>query len=200
MKQILTEPMHGSGLTAWIGRLYLKLIGWRYHAPADLAPRCIIMVYPHTSNWDFPIGLAFKWASGMQVNYLGKDSLFRSPLGWFFRATGGMPVDRSQPRGMVGGMIDALKTKKIARFVISPEGTRSYVPAFKSGFYRAAVEANVPMALSTIDFNQKFVGIFDTIALTGDEATDLATMETLYAGKQGLNPKQMGPFVFPPKK
>jgi 1-acyl-sn-glycerol-3-phosphate acyltransferase len=200
MNQILTESMHGSGLTAWIGRLFLKLIGWRWHAQVNLAPRCIIMVYPHTSNWDFPIGLAFKWASGIEVNYLGKDSLFKSPLGWFFRATGGMPVDRSQPGGMVGGMISALNTKKIARFVISPEGTRGYVPALKTGFYRAAVAAKVPLVLATIDFKGKFVGIFDTIDLTGDEAIDLARLEALYSGMQGRVPSQMGPFVFPPKK
>lgn len=159
------------------------------------------MVYPHTSNWDFPIGIAFKWASGMQVNYLGKESLFKSPLGWFFHATGGIPVDRSQPRGMVGTMIDALKSDvPIVRFVIPAEGTRIYTPTLKTGFYRSAVEAKVPLVLSTIDFRGKFVGVFDTITLSGDESADLARLAHLYEGLQGLKPTNMAPFTFPPKK
>jgi 1-acyl-sn-glycerol-3-phosphate acyltransferase len=201
MKPILTEPMRGTGFAALLGKSVLRLLGWSWHCPANLPAKCVIMVYPHTSNWDFPIGLAFKWASGMQVNYLGKESLFKSPLGWFFRATGGIPVDRSQPRGMVGTMIDALRSDAgIVRFVIPAEGTRTYTPTLKTGFYRSAIEAKVPLVLSTIDFKGKFVGVFDSIMLSGDESADLARLAQLYEGMEGLKPANMAPFTFPPKK
>ncbi len=200
MEPILSEPPRATGVAAFIGRTVLWLTGWRWGTLKALPPRCIIMVYPHTSNWDFPIGIAYKWASGIDVNYLGKASLFTSPLGWFFRATGGLPVDRSQPRGMVGGMIEALKTRKLARFVVAPEGTRAYSPTLKTGFYRAAVEGKVPLILSTIDFKTKFVGIFDHIEPTGDEQADLAALRERYAHVEGKILANMAPFAFPPKK
>ena len=200
MEPILSEPNVGTGVAAFIGRSVLSLFGWRWDTLKALPSRCIIMVYPHTSNWDFPIGLAYKWASGIEVNYLGKDSLFKSPLGWFFRATGGLPVDRSQPRGMVGGMIEALTTRKVARFVVAPEGTRAYSATLKTGFYRAAVEGKVPLLLSTIDFKAKFVGIFDQVEPTGDEQADLATLRERYANREGKILANMAPFAFPPKK
>ncbi len=201
MKPILTELMRGTGFAAWFGSAVLRILGWSWHCPANLPAKCIIMVYPHTSNWDFPIGIAFKWASGMQVNYLGKASLFKSPLGWFFRATGGVAVDRSQPRGLVGSMIEALKSDRpIVRFVIPAEGTRTYTPTLKTGFYRSALEAKVPLVLSTIDFKGKFVGVFDMITVTGDETADLARLAHLYEGLEGLKPSHMAPFAFPPKK
>ncbi len=188
--------MRGRGLTGLIGRAVLRTFGWSFCMPENIPEKCVIIVYPHTSNWDFPLGLCAKWASGVGCNYLAKASLFRSPLGWFFRATGGIAVDRQNPAGLVGQMIQTYSAPGPVRFVIAPEGTRTYKPALKSGFHRIAVAANVPLACAKIDYATKTVGVFAMAAVTGDPAVDAATLQRVYAGVRGLHPEKMGPLSF----
>jgi 1-acyl-sn-glycerol-3-phosphate acyltransferase len=71
------------------------LAGWRLDGAMPDLKKFVIIVAPHTSNWDFPIGIAAKFALRLEVTFLGKDSLFRFPMGPLMRALGGMPVDRS---------------------------------------------------------------------------------------------------------
>jgi 1-acyl-sn-glycerol-3-phosphate acyltransferase len=194
MNTIFTNvpQQQGQGVLAMISRALLRLLGWRRNIPADLPLRCVMIVYPHTSNWDFPMGLLCKWASGMQVSYLGKDSLFRSPLGWLFRATGGIPVDRANPKSLVPDLIARFAQASTLRLAIAPEGTRAYVPALKSGFYRIAVGAKVPLVLATIDFGSKRIGVLETLSLSGREADDLPKIAAAYAAVKGYTPENMG--------
>jgi 1-acyl-sn-glycerol-3-phosphate acyltransferase len=189
--------MRGTGALAAVARTLLRALGWRTHAPVTLARKCVIIVYPHTSNWDFPVGLLYKWATGMEVNYLGKDSLFQSPLGWFFRATGGIPVDRKSPRGLVEAMTARFAMAGTTRLVIAPEGTRSYVPTLKSGFYRIARDARVPLVCTTIDFASKRVGLLAMLDLSGDQARDLEAIRSVYSGVMGRTPANMGAIKLP---
>ncbi len=190
------KTLRASGFLATLGRTLLALRGWRAAFSADVPEKCVVMVYPHTSNWDFPIGLFANWASGFHGKYLGKDSLFKPPFGWFFRATGGIAVDRSHPKGMVGALAARFATTDALRLVIAPEGTRKHTPALKTGFYRIAREAKVPLLLVTIDFASKTVRDLDRFVPTGDEEADLARIRAAYAKARGAVPENAGAITF----
>jgi 1-acyl-sn-glycerol-3-phosphate acyltransferase len=192
------EPQQrGRGIAATLGRLTLWLLRWRANVPVSLPSSYVMIVYPHTSNWDFPIGLACKWASGLHIHYLGKDTLFRSPLGWLFRATGGVAVDRTNPAGAVDAFAAMFKRSAHMRLAIAPEGTRSYTPFWKSGFYRITLRSDVPLVCATIDYRRKHVGVLEVITLSGDVATDITALRRIYAGVQGYRPQQMAPISLP---
>ncbi len=197
MAEIVANVMVRPGLVGAIGRFYLRLVGWQQTFPVDFPMRCVIIVYPHTSNWDFPLGLAANLASGLRANYLGKDALFRRPFGAFFRATGGIPVDRKNPGGLVGAMVAAFAEAKQLRIVIAPEGTRDYVPHLKSGFYRIAVAAHVPLVLTTIDYATKRVAVCAVLSLSGNEIDDMAKIRAAYTNVRGFDLTKMGPLELP---
>ena len=123
-----------------IAQALLRAAGWRVRFDGLPALQGVIVVYPHTSNWDFPVGLLAKWAIGLPVRFWGKDSLFRYPVfGRWMRAVGGIPVDRSAPQGVVQEMAErfaaARANGELFWLALSPEGTRSYRDHWRSGFY-----------------------------------------------------------------
>jgi 1-acyl-sn-glycerol-3-phosphate acyltransferase len=151
------------------------------------------VVYPHTSNWDFPVGLLAKWAVGLQFRWLAKDSLFRGLMGVIMRYWGGVAVDRSAPQGAIRRLADDMLASKWFWLAITPEGTRSYRPYWKSGFYRIALMAGVPLLLVSIDYRRKIVDVTKTMSLTGDEAADMAAIAKIYEGVQAKFPKDAAP-------
>jgi 1-acyl-sn-glycerol-3-phosphate acyltransferase len=177
-------------------RAALRLIGWCIiDAPAP-PPKAVFMVYPHTSNWDFPIGLLYRFGSGLPIHWAAKDSLFFWPLGGLFRRIGGVPVNRRERTGFVEQMAREFAAHSSFYLAIAPEGTRSSTGHLKSGFYRLALAADVPLALASIDYAKREVGVVDFMKPSGDEADDLARMATLYAGRRGKHPTQQAPFIF----
>ncbi len=180
----------------WIGTTYLRLTGWTVVGERPTTPKYVAVAAPHTSNWDFPILLAVKWALGLEIGFLAKDSLFRGPAGWFFRALGGIAVDRSAAKHLVDQIVEVFARKETMAIAIAPEGTRSYTDAWHSGFYRIALAAHVPVVLGFIDYRTKRAGVGPTIALTGYEEADLATIAAFYADKHGRSPGRFGPVRF----
>jgi 1-acyl-sn-glycerol-3-phosphate acyltransferase len=174
----------------------LALAGWRLEAPPPPEPRGIIIVYPHTSNWDFAVGYLWKLASGLPVGFVGKDSLFRGPPGALLRRMGGIPVNRRAPSGVVAELARELARREWMWIALAPEGTRSKVDHWKSGFYQLALAAKVPVALGFIDWGEKVVGIREYVRLTGDEEKDLSRIRTAYEGKVGKRPGQEGAIRF----
>lgn len=174
----------------------LRLVGWRVLWQPAPVPKAIIMVYPHTSNWDFILGILFRFAVRMPIRWAAKDTLFREPAGLFFRALGGVAVNRRERTGFVEQMAKTCAESEHFYLAITPEGTRSGVPHMKSGFYRLAMLAGVPIALGCIDYAKREVGIMGYLPLTGDEKTDLATLAAAYTGRRGKYPAQQGPFLF----
>ena len=156
-------------------------------------PKCVIVFYPHTSNWDFPIGLCAKWIVGINFRWVGKDSLFATPLAGTFRRWGGIPVNRRESTGFVGQMRAALDAHDDFRLVITPEGTRSRVAHWKSGFWHLAREAHVPIGLGFIDYARREVGIGAWIEATSVAAADLERMAAFYADRTARRPEQAGP-------
>jgi len=187
-------PLGGSALA----RRVLRLAGWQLLFDGLPARQGVIVVYPHTSNWDFPLALLAKWAVGLQATFWGKDTLFKVPLfGRWLRWLGGHPVVRHQAQGAVGQMIDSMRqARESGAFMwlaLAPEGTRSRGAGWRSGFYRVAAEAQVPLALVVLDYARKRVGFDSFWRLSGDMAADFPTFAARLADCRGLHPELAAP-------
>jgi len=193
MQDNLLRP---ASLPTWGQRTALRmlnLIGWNVHFKPLPGPHGIAVVYPHTSNIDFFVGLLAKWAVGLQFRWLAKDSLFRGVMGVVMRYWGGVAVDRSAPQGAIRRLAEDMLASKWFWLAITPEGTRGYRPYWKSGFYRIAMAAEVPVLLVSIDYGRKIVDVTRTMQLSGDEAADMALIAARYEGVQAKYPKDAAP-------
>ena len=147
---------------------------------------------PHTSNWDFVFMLAICWRHGFAPLYLGKHTLFKKPFGPIMRAFGGIPVDRAHPGRLVDDVVARLRTGKRV-LVVTPEGTRSLGKVWKSGFYRIASDAGLPVVLGYVDSATHTAGLGPTIMLTGDVVADMDLVREFYADKRGIHPELFTP-------
>ncbi|MCB0791783.1 MAG: 1-acyl-sn-glycerol-3-phosphate acyltransferase [Flavobacteriales bacterium] len=167
-----------------------RIMGWsvRSDMPPDL-DKYIIVVAPHTSNLDFFIGLFARSIMRMNdVRYLAKKELFRWPLGSFFRALGGYPVDRSKKTNLVDQVAELFRTMPGFKIAITPEGTRTHVDRWRTGFYRIAQQADVPIVLAAMDYGRKEVAFSDVFPMTGDQDADIARMMAHFRGVRGRHP------------
>ena len=177
-------------------RSLLALAGWRVEVTPPPGPKCVIAVSPHTSNWDFFVGYLAKLAAGLPLHFVGKHTIFRWPLGPVLRRMGGIPVDRSAPAGLLPQLLREMEARPWMWLAIAPEGTRAKVDRWKSGFYRLAVAAKVPIGLAYIDYAARVVGLSTYLEPTGDEEVDLARIRAAYAGKVGKRPELAGQIRF----
>ena len=182
----------------WLSRLILKMIGWRIGGSFPNLSKYVIVAAPHTSSWDFVIALLWMLASGQQFNWLGKDSLFRPPHGFFFRGVGGIPVRRHVRTNFVQQIVETFEKSERMILAIAPEGTRKKAAYWKTGFYYIALGAKVPISLAYLDFGRKEVGMGPLIHPTGDIHADFALLRNFYADKTGCHPKHQGPVEAPP--
>ena len=163
-------------LCKWI----FKLIGWTAVVSVAEPPKSVICVAPHTSNWDFIIGKLFYWSMGRKASFLMKKSWFFFPFGALLRSTGGIAVNRSKQTSVTDQMAEEFSKHETFHLAITPEGTRKLMMKWKMGFYYIAVNAKVPIQLAYIDYEKKEMGIKAIIYPTGDENTDLATIQAFY--------------------
>ena len=173
-------------------KLMFKLMGWEVegHAPLDI-PKYIVVIAPHTSNWDFIIGvLARSIVRWSNVKYLAKKELFIFPFGIFFRATGGYPVNRTKHTRLVDNVVQLFKSKKTFAIAITPEGTRKKVDRLKTGFYYIASKAGVPMILVGFDYLKKKVIITEPLYATGDQEKDLEKLLAFFKSVTGKVPEK----------
>lgn len=180
-----------------LARWFLSLLGWRVLFDGVPGNKGVIAVYPHTSNWDFPLGILTKWAVGIPIRFWGKDSLFKVPLfGRWMRYVGGIPVDRTSKHGLIPSTVAQMQaTPKEGLFwlALAPEGTRKKIPGWRSGFYRVAVEAGVPLCIAYFDYPRRVVGVDYFFMPTGDEALDMAHIAKVLEGHIGRKPENMSP-------
>jgi len=171
--------------------LILKIWGFKQTGkyPQDI-PKKLYIVYPHTSNWDFPLGILMKGAIPMDVRYVAKDSLFKWPYGFIFRALGGIPVDRKKRTNFVDMMVSLYKKYDRLSFAIAPEGTRKKVDKWKTGFYYIAVRAEIPIILVKFDYKNKEVHFSEPFFPTGDFDKDMQFIAKHFQGTIGKNPDQ----------
>lgn len=174
-----------------LSRFIFWMAGWKItgHYPHELS-HVVIAVGPHTSTWDFLIGVLTNSAGKCKANYMGKHTLFKPPFGFIFRWLGGIPVDRSKNHNLVAATVEAFKREPRIHLVIAPEGTRKKVDKLKTGFYHIARLAGVPICLCKFDFAKKEV-FFDPELFypTDNEAADMAFFWNYFKGVPGGVPE-----------
>ncbi len=181
-----------------LARRILRLLGWQVHFQGLPGLHGVIVVYPHTSNWDFPVGLLAKWAMGLEAKFLGKHTLFQIPLfGSWLRWLGGVPVDRRAAGGVVEQMVEMFARKQQAGeyfwLALTPEGTRSWRPAWRSGFYRVTLSAQVPLVLAVLDYGRRQVRLIDVMTLSGQVDEDMRRIAQVFEGSTGLRQELAAP-------
>jgi len=169
-------------LTIW------KLLGWRLIGAPPPERKFVLIAAPHTSNWDFPLMLMVSFICRFDARWMGKHTLFPKPVGWFMRWLGGIPIDRRSSGNVVAQTVEAFEEQESLILINTPEGTRSTVSQWKTGFYHIAAGANVPVVPAYVDAPKKEVGILDPFWTTGHVEKDIAFLQSLYADKTGFNP------------
>lgn len=176
-----------------VARSWLAL--WRFTVIPRVAPvpdRCVMIAAPHTSNWDFPLTLALAKVSGIQIAWLGKVELFRGPMGPIMRRLGGIPVRRDAAGSMVAELVAEFASRKKFCLLVPVEGTRSKSEYWKSGFYRIARDADVPILFAFVDRSTRTGGFGPALVPTGDVRSDMNQVRAFYAGKEGLKSGRTG--------
>ncbi len=148
----------------------------------------VAIVAPHTSNWDFIVGILAVFAIGIRVRFLAKHTLFKGALAWFMRWCGGMPVNRAAPQGLVPQVVDAIAGAPSVLLAITPAGTRSSTKPWKSGFYHIAVAARVPILPVVFDGARRAIRFLPAFEPSGDYTADLPKLQAFYAGVRGIRP------------
>jgi 1-acyl-sn-glycerol-3-phosphate acyltransferase len=183
-------------VTRWLSAVFLWLTGFKVTGKRPECDKFILLLAPHTSNWDTPYLLATTAVLGVKSYWMVKDTWFFWPMGILMRAAGGLPIDRSRARNVVGQAVEAFNEWDHLAIGIPPEGTRGLQPHWKSGFYHIALKANVPVACGYGDYKVRACGIGPTIAMTGDEETDLNALRAFYEPITACYPEKYSPIKF----
>ena len=170
----------------------LRAGGWKTPLTYPPAPKYVLIGAPHTSNWDFFYFLLLKFSIDLKLNWIGKASLFRWPVGFLMRRLGGIPVERSSSNDFVTQIVESFNKVNRLIVTIAPEGTRSKAEYWKTGFYYIALGAGVPISLGYIDYQTKEVGIGPYFFPTGDIQADFLKIKEFYASKRGKHPERQG--------
>lgn len=184
----------GSALARWL----FERAGWTLNFEGLPAQQGVLVVYPHTSNWDFIVLIMAKWAAGIPVRFWCKDKLFTVPLfGRWLRWLGGVPVERTAPRGAVGETVYALGLARDQGqyfwLALAPEGTRKYLPGWRSGFYQTAVRSEAPLGLIRLDYRKREVRALDFMQLSGEAEDDFPRIARIFEGVTGCRPQNAAP-------
>lgn len=166
----------------------LRLFGWKVICTVPDYPKCIICVAPHTSNWDFVLGEFAWWSLGRKAGFLMKEAWFFFPMKYLFRALGGIPVARRRGSSLSDVIIHKFETSDHMQLAITPEGTRSKVTEWRTGFLHIAYEAHLPVVLGAIDAAHKLVHLEETFMPTGDIDADMRAIKDYYRQFEGIRP------------
>ncbi len=172
-----------------VARVFWAFSRWKLVSEPPPDRPTVLVGAPHTSNWDFVFMLAICWRLDMHVRWLGKESLFRGWKGPIMKRLGGIPVDRAAPSGLVDEVLERIRSGEIFGLVVTPDGTRKGSTHWKSGFYRIAREAELPVTLGYVDHTTMTTGLGPTLELTGDVSRDMDRVRAFYADKSGVKPE-----------
>ena len=163
--------------------------GWKVEGQLPDTRQAIIPVAPHTSNWDFFVGVFVMLALGLKLSYLGKHTIFRFPVNRLLRWLGGIPVDRRASQGVVGQMVEQFQQRHELILALAPEGTRTRVTEWKKGFLHMAKAAQIPVVPVAMDFSRKVIDIRPAMMITGDIDAELQRVKQAVAHAVGKNPQ-----------
>ncbi|KAA2284292.1 1-acyl-sn-glycerol-3-phosphate acyltransferase [Arenimonas fontis] len=180
-------PRTGNAFGRWFGRSLLRLGGWRVRGEFPDLERMVIIVAPHSSGWDAVWGLAAKLALGLDIRFMAKAELFRGPLGWLLRRLGGIPVDRQAPGGIVEQSIARLREAGRLWFLLAPEGTRKRVERWKTGFWKIARGAGVPVLCAAFHYPERSIELVTVFQPGEDLEADMAAIRGIYRPFVGKN-------------
>lgn len=170
-----------------LGRSMLRFWGWTLEGRVPTDKKILLIAAPHTSNWDWVIGVAGLLALGIRLTYIAKHTLFKGPLGWVMKKTGGVPVDRESAERTVDEIVRQFNQSERLYYAIAPEGTRKQVERWKTGFLRVAYKAKVPVLMVSFDYREKRILIGDCAELSGDIDRDLESVQRYYSQFSGRN-------------
>lgn len=190
----VTHNAHSSGLIKyWIGRLFMAIFGWGVSGELPADKKFVLIGAPHTSNWDFFLGLATIFIFRLKSPWLAKNAIFIWPVGILLRALGGIPVDRKNPHGVVGQMVNTLIQSDQQVIMLAPSGTRKKMPNWRSGFYQIAYQANVPIVCGYLDFKTKQAHLGLSLLPTGDVKKDMDRIRDFYKDVHAKYPEMATP-------
>jgi 1-acyl-sn-glycerol-3-phosphate acyltransferase len=171
--------------------IFYKILGWKLigNFPSEIK-KCVVIVIPHTSNLDFFIALLVRGILGIKINFVGKKELFMFPFGYYFRAVGGAPLDRSGGKNNVEATAEVFDKHDVFRLALSPEGTRKKVTELRTGFYYIALKAKVPIIPVAFDFGKKEVKIGNAFMPSGSYENDMKLVLPFYKGVVGNIPER----------
>ena len=178
-----------------LSKIIFWLLGWKVIDNFDFPKKCVIIAAPHTSNWDFVIGKFYSYIKSINGKYLIKSSFFTPILGVFFKWDGGIPVYRDSSYNVVDQIVKKFSISDNLILVIAPEGTRSRVKRWKTGFYYIAHKANVPIILLAMDYEKKRVGVINSVVTTGDIDRDMLFIQKCFKEVKGKVPQNFNPKI-----
>ncbi len=185
-------PRRGHALSRFIGRAFLRLLGWRLEGAIPNLPRMVMIGAPHTSNMDGVISIATLIALGLKASTMIKDSAFKGVMGPILRGFGAIPINRKSPKGIVEQSVDAITGSQGMLLLIAPEGTRHSAPEWKRGYWHIALGAQVPVLPVAINYRDKIVTFGPPLLPSGDYPADFKTLLDFYAPLiAGRHPQRM---------
>lgn len=174
-------PSRGNRLTRCLGRCLLRLFGWRVEGAFPEQTKMVLIGAPHSSNWDFILGMAAMFAIGIRISFFIKHTAFKPGLRHFLRWLGGVPVNRRAPGGIIEQTAEAMaNTQRMMVLAVTPEGTRRAVKHWKTGFYRIAMANHLPVVPVGIDNQRRVFEIGPAFELSGEQSSDFATMQAWF--------------------
>ena len=179
-----------------ISLLIFKINGWKVVDSINYPKKCIVIAAPHTSNWDFLIGRCYCYIKSINPKYLIKSEIFYPFIGYLLKLNGAIPVYRKEKNNVVQQIVDLFNNSEELILGIAPEGTRSKVNKWKTGFYHIALKANVPILLCKLDYKNKQVGIFNKINPSSDYEKDMKFIEDAFRNVEGKIPEYYNPEIF----
>ena len=184
-------PRRWGRVGRWLGQLLLRLMGWRMVGKFPNVPKLIVIGAPHTSNFDALVGLGAMLALNVRLHCMAKDVAFKGPWGPLFRWLGGIPIDRSKATGMVEQTVQAFNSRAQLVLVITPEGTRKAAEKWKSGFYHAAVGAEVPILCVVVNYERRELLFMPPVLPSGDYARDWPRIIGLFRDSAPRRPERL---------
>jgi 1-acyl-sn-glycerol-3-phosphate acyltransferase len=190
MKKLRVRAAGAGKIYQWVGKMGMKLVGWKVEGSKPPVAKCVVIAAPHTSSWDFLYMMGAAFTLGVRISWLGKVSLFKGVRGWFARRLGGIPVDRRGSHNLVSQVAAVFRQRDHLMLVVPAEGTRSKTDHWKTGFYYIALESKVPIVFAFVDYKRKMVGICPELLVpSGDIYADFEIIRAFYSDKTAKHPE-----------